>query len=461
MKIKISRVEKSFQSFSLKKYLNLVKEKGGILLHSGKKNLYHQFHLVGYDPIFSYDKKRLIFFKENLFTSLRDEKWLEKFIKKNRVSSRGDYPFHGGLLGYFSYEYKFYLEEKKLFKKPNLPIPLCEMILYKNVLVFDNRIKKYLKIKQCLVMPTHFFKKAKNLVDFQIPIFNDQKSEKQYINNINNINKVQQNKIWFLNNIQKVKQHILNGDIYQANLTRQVKGTLTLGAVDQVKLAEKLFKLNPAPMQGYLQTKNLSLISNSPERFFRKKKKKIQSFPIKGTIHRSESPQEDKILKKTLRSSIKDRSELAMIVDLIQNDMAKVSLTNTVKVKHFAKLDSYKNIHHLYAVVVGETNKDNVTLFKALFPGGSVTGCPKIKACQILEDIEIIPRETYTGCMGYFSFDDQCDFNILIRTILIKGNTYSYQVGGGITLLSDPMTEWKETLAKEENLVQILESLRK
>ncbi|MCH9664081.1 MAG: anthranilate synthase component I family protein [Gammaproteobacteria bacterium] len=447
MKLQVSSLEKPFRSFPLRKYLNLVKEKEGILLHSGKKNLYHQFHFVGYDPIFSYTEKNLIFFKENLCVPINDKNWLDKFIKKNRMKSMDNYPFHGGMLGYFSYEYKFYLEEKGLFKKPNLSIPLCEMTLYETVLVFNTRIKKYLTIKQYLKKEVDFFKllkKAKKPINSNV---NHPKGEKQHVN------KVKQNQTWFQNNIQKIKRHILNGDIYQVNLTRRVEGDFWQ---DEVQLAEKLFKLNPAPMQGYLRTKNISLISSSPERFFRKRNKKIESFPIKGTIHRGKSPEEDKSLKKKLRFSIKDRGELAMIVDLIQNDLAKVSITNTLKVENFPKLDSYKNVHHLYAVISSETKKDNVAVFKALFPGGSVTGCPKIKACQILENLEIMPRETYTGCLGYFSFDDQCDFNILIRTIAIKEKTYSYQVGGGITLLSDPINEWMETVAKEESLVQIL-----
>ena len=444
MHIDISRSQGAYSSFPLKKYLSVVKKKGGILLHSGKQNAYHRFHLVGYDPLVSYTGEGLILWSDKTYIPLKDKNWLNTLVHNNPITPVGDYPFQGGLLGYFSYEYKSRLEEKGLFKTPQLSIPLCELVLYQSVLVFDTRKKKCLYLRQSLKAGEKVLAGRE-----KVPLPTKLKSP--------TVKKPARatpkaGKAWFIKSVRQIKRHILNGDVYQANLTRPVTGEFR---GDELELARKIFKLNPAPMQGYMHTDQLSLISTSPERFFRKQGSRIESFPIKGTIKRGKSRREDRQLKKKLLGSPKERAELAMIVDLLQNDMARVSQTGTVQVEHFPKIDSYKNVHHLYAVISSQTPKTNVEVFSALFPGGSVTGCPKIKACQILEEIEASPREAYTGCLGYFSFDGQCDFNILIRSITLKNNSYRYQVGGGITFLSHPQGEWEETIAKEQSLAQV------
>lgn len=442
MNVLVKKTEKPYSHFSLKKALMEVKVKNGLLLHSGKLGLYHRFHLLGLNPILVYQGDRVKIVATNSIYRVRSD-WLTFFLNLNKMPKLSPYPFVGGVLGYFSYEYKSSLEEKGLYKTRPLNGLATELFLFAQVKVFDTTKKMFLDIEHSLP--------AENLDKLNLDEMVDTKKNLGFKTNQKT---TFQSSNWYKTNVNKIKKHILKGNIYQANLTRRVEGSVSK---EPNCLAYRLFKTNPAPMQAYLQMGERVIISTSPERFFYKRGNVIKSFPIKGTIKRATSLKRDRKVKHQLKNNPKDRAELAMIVDLVQNDMVKVCTRASVNVSQFPRLDSYKNVHHLYAVITGESTNSSLEVFNALFPGGSVTGCPKIKSCQILEQIEKIPRGPYTGCLGYFSFNDQCDFNILIRSIYLSGNQYVYQVGGGITLLSDPELEWQETLAKAESLAQVLQ----
>lgn len=215
---------------------------------------------------------------------------------------------------------------------------------------------------------------------------------------------------------------------------------------------------NPAPFGGFFQCGDFQVVSASPERFMQVKDGCIETRPIKGTRKRGETPQEDQALKEELKNSSKDRSELLMIVDLERNDLNHVCEPGSVRVtEHFA-VETYATVFHLVTTIVGKLQEGltAVDLIPAAFPGGSITGAPKIRAMEIIDELEHDRRNLYTGSMGYFSFDGNCDLNIVIRTAIHKDGVYHLGVGGGITCESDLEFEYEETLQKAKAVLEAL-----
>ena len=207
-----------------------------------------------------------------------------------------------------------------------------------------------------------------------------------------------------------------------------------------------------------LNLDDFEIISSSPERFLNTVDKIVTTRPIKGTRPRGKDKVEDEKNKLELLNSEKDKAELLMVVDLERNDLSKVCEKNTVKVTELFTLESYATVFHLVSEVTGKL-KENITSIKCMrecFPGGSITGTPKIRSMEVIEEIEGIRRNIYTGSIGYFDFRGNCDFNIIIRTILKKGNKAYFGVGGGITIESEEVAEYEESLDKAKALMRVL-----
>jgi len=255
--------------------------------------------------------------------------------------------------------------------------------------------------------------------------------------------------------VEKIQECIRSGDIYQANLTREICGKTNLSPS---KLAQKLYHSNRIAYGVVACIGQNRLISTSPELFFETQGEIIKTSPIKGTVSRSADTNEDEINKNLLLNSPKERAELAMIVDLLRNDLGKICRYDSVTVTDFPLLQSLQNVYHLYADITGVLEKHSFTkIIKSLFPGGSITGCPKIRACQIIEEIEKQGRGAYTGSFGRIDFDGNMQFNILIRTLFYyTGGHFSYNVGGGITLKSDPAAEFEETVHKGRTIDSVV-----
>jgi para-aminobenzoate synthetase component 1 len=200
------------------------------------------------------------------------------------------------------------------------------------------------------------------------------------------------------------------------------------------------------------------VVSSSPERFLRVNGSRVETCPIKGTRRRGRNPTEDSRLRRELSKSPKDRAELNMIVDLERNDLGRVCRYGTVQVREHARLETHPTVFHLVSTVEGRLRPglDAVDLLRATFPGGSITGAPKIRAMQIIAELEPQARSLYTGSLGYIGFDGRADLNIVIRTILIKNGTAHFHVGGGIVADSDPEAEYEETLIKGQALKEVL-----
>jgi para-aminobenzoate synthetase component 1 len=211
-------------------------------------------------------------------------------------------------------------------------------------------------------------------------------------------------------------------------------------------------------MAAYLNFEELQVVCASPERFLKVNGRKVETRPIKGTRPRGRNKEEDELMRKELLRSEKDRAELLMITDLERNDLGRVCLPGTIKAVELCGLEEYPTVFHTVSIVEGELEKDKslVDLLKAVFPGGSITGAPKIRAMEIIEELEPVRRGIYCGSIGYLGFDGQADLNIVIRSLIYHKDKAYLNVGGGITYDSDPLAEYLETLDKARALLRAL-----
>jgi para-aminobenzoate synthetase component 1 len=255
--------------------------------------------------------------------------------------------------------------------------------------------------------------------------------------------------------VARAIEYIYAGDMIQVNLSQRFSADISTSAWD---LYRRLRAINPAPFAAYLGFPDTQVVSASPERFLKVADGRVETRPIKGTRPRGKTPEEDARLADELRGSAKDNAELVMIVDLERNDIGRVCKPGSVRVPELVVLESYPTVHHLVATVVGELGERHgpVDLIRATFPGGSITGAPKVRAMQIIDELEPTQRGLYTGSIGYIGFDGTMDLNIAIRTILVRGGKAHFQVGGGIVADSDPAAEYCETLDKGRALARAL-----
>lgn len=257
--------------------------------------------------------------------------------------------------------------------------------------------------------------------------------------------------------VQHIREEIACGNVYQVNLTRQelwqYEGSL-------LEFANRLLDQDPAPYSALIADAEFAIISASPEAFLRIHEGQIVTRPIKGTARRGCSPQEDERLAQELLSCAKNRSELAMITDLLRNDLARICLAPSVRVDAFPELESYARVHHLVATVSGRLRPGLGLreLLEATFPGGSITGCPKLAAMALIHELEPQPRSIYTGAIGWFREDlGQMDLSISIRTAWASASELRFGVGGGIVWDSKPEDEYLETVHKGASLTRCLE----
>ncbi|MFB3879920.1 MAG: aminodeoxychorismate synthase, component I [Armatimonadota bacterium] len=257
----------------------------------------------------------------------------------------------------------------------------------------------------------------------------------------------------YLRAVQRAKDYIAAGDIYQVNLSQRLSAPL---ASDPWSLYRRLTEENPAPFSAYFETPEAAIISCSPERFLQVRAGEVETRPIKGTRPRAATPEEDARLAAELLASEKDRAENVMIVDLERNDLGRVCGYGSVHVPELFALESYATVHHLVSTVRGRLRPGKTALdcLRASFPGGSITGAPKVRSMEIIEELEPTRRGVYTGAIGYLCFSGDMDVNIVIRTVVVKDGTAYFQVGGAIVADSDPEGEYQETLDKARALAR-------
>ena len=252
--------------------------------------------------------------------------------------------------------------------------------------------------------------------------------------------------------IARAQEYIAAGDIYQVNLAHRFVADW---AGDAFALYESLRHYSPAPYAAFLDLDGRAILSTSPESFLKISGRAIRTRPIKGTRPRRAEATADALSAYDLRYSPKETAELVMITDLERNDLGKICEYGSVQVKELLKLESYEHVFHLVSTVEGRLREeiDHVAALRACFPGGSITGAPKKRACEIIAELEPEPRGVYTGALGWFGFNGESQFNIAIRTVIVEGGSAHFHVGAGIVVDSVPEKEWQETLDKAAGIL--------
>ena len=261
----------------------------------------------------------------------------------------------------------------------------------------------------------------------------------------------------FLEAVRRALDYIAAGDVYQANLSRWWRA-VSAESVDPVSIYGRLRGANPSPFAALLCDGDFAVMSSSPERLLSVRGALVSTRPIAGTRPRGGSPERDAALIESLLGNEKERAEHVMLIDLERNDLGRICVGGSVRVDEYMAVESYAHVHHIVSNVSG-LMRDGVSpigAIRALFPGGTITGCPKIRCMQIIAELEGSGRGAYTGAIGYLNRDGSCDFNILIRTITAHGGTLGFRAGAGIVADSDPRHELAETRAKAEGLLRAL-----
>jgi para-aminobenzoate synthetase component 1 len=260
----------------------------------------------------------------------------------------------------------------------------------------------------------------------------------------------------YLKAITRIRDYIRQGDVYQVNLAQRFSFPFT---GESYALFRRLFALNPAPFYAFLNCGDFQVLSTSMERFLLRRGDYLETRPIKGTRPRGRTPEEDAALRRELAESRKDDAELSMIVDLLRNDLGKVCAPRSVAVREHKRLEAYQNVYHLVSIVTGRVRPgvSHADILRATFPGGSITGCPKIRAMEIIDELEPHVRHVYCGAIGYLGLHRNLDLNVAIRTAIIADGRAHFAVGGGIVYDSREEDEFEETLHKGRTLFKVIE----
>ena len=372
-------------------------------------------------------------------------------------------PFTGGAVGYISYDICHFIEKLPKRAVDDLQLPECCFGFYDLVLAFDNLLGK------AFIVSTGFpelddkrrlNRARERLQEFKARLasllrYGGELSPKpppvgEQISLRSNFTRES-----YMEAVEQARQYIIDADIFEVNISQRFEAEIP---ITPWELYLRLRQINPAPFAAYLDFDEVTIISASPERFIRCQKDWVETRPIKGTASRGKTPREDRAKAKELLSSIKDHAENMMIVDLERNDLGRVCRFGTVKVTELAILEKYPTVYHLTSTVVGQLKegKGRIELLKATLPGGSITGAPKIRAMEIIDELESTRRSIYTGNIGYLGFNGNMDLSIVIRTFLIKGNRAYFQAGGAVVFDSQPEAEYQETMDKVQALIDAL-----
>jgi len=385
---------------------------------------------------------------------------LNRFLELYRLDpSDLPVPFAGGAVGYLSYDLCHFIERLPATAVDDLELPECYFGFYDLVLAFDNLQGK------AYIISTGF------------PELREVERLEQARERLNEVKEKLKNGVRtvpatpacaaagtlrggftheeYVAAVEKARQYIIAGDIFEVNLSQRFETGLALSPYE---LYRRLRQINPAPFACYLGFDEAKIVSASPERFLRVRGDWVETRPIKGTRARGRTPEEDQVLARELLDSAKDRAENIMIVDLERNDLGRVCRYGTVKVTELAILEVFPTVFHLTSTVEGRLRKGKnvIDLLKATFPGGSITGAPKVRSMEIIDALEPTRRSVYTGSIGYLGFDGNMDLNIVIRTFIIKDGKAYFQVGGAVVYDSDPEAEYQETLDKARALIDAL-----
>ncbi len=379
-------------------------------------------------------------------TTLNEFKVTETNLKSAPVKH---IPFQGGAVGYLGYELKNQLEQLPKKHDAEINIPDAILGLYDTIFAYDHKINKGYVFASGLPEKDNRMKKllAKKRMKQFLGIINQPSRPLLAKGGREGFIKSNFTKDGYMNAIKRVQRYIASGDIYQANISQR----LAVGFhEDPLAFYSRLRKINPARFGAFFNYGDFQIMSNSPERLLNVNNGIAETSPIKGTRPRGKNPQTDAAFINELKMSGKELSEHIMIVDLERNDLGKICDYGSIKVRPLQKVYTYATLHHMVSTVKGKIrdNTGRADCIKALFPGGSVTGAPKIRAMEIIDEIEPTPRGIYTGAIGYIDFCGNMDLSMAIRTAVLKDKSLYLNVGGGIVADSNPEAEYEETMLK-------------
>ncbi len=377
---------------------------------------------------------------------------LQFLVKSYKLPTSGNYPLPliSGLLGYLSYDLKDCIEVLPRTSVDDLHLPHLYMVA-PSIIVVEDRFEN----KKTLYISTI----AGNAADRKIAFLDVlSKPAPLYIMTHSANHSPMQScfkREEYMQAIEDIRDYIVRGHVYQVNMSQRFEASFH---GDPYELFMLMFARNPAPFFAYINAGDHHIVSTSPERFIELRENHVETRPIKGTRPRGKTPEEDLHFREDLTNSKKDDAELSMIVDLLRNDIGKVCSAGSVKVREHKRVEAYENVLHNVSIIDGILDKDRdvVDLIRATFPGGSITGCPKIRSMEIIDELEPVRRHLYTGSIGYIGFHDTMDLSIAIRTATIKDGRLVFSVGGGIVYDSNPADEYQETLHKGKTLMNAI-----
>ena len=373
--------------------------------------------------------------------------------------------FQGGLVGYFNYDLVRKWEYLPGISPEDEKFPESVFMVSRRLIIFDHLTHKIKVVSFAHLRKNDKLKEIYDLAyqdinetidELQRPLFSIPPGNPFSISDL----EASFSREGFEEAVRKAKDYIVAGNVIQVVLSQRFSGNKT---GDDLTIYRNLRSINPSPYMFYLNFGEIKLIGSSPEILVRLTDRKIELRPIAGTRHRGESPENDQDLEKELLADPKEKAEHIMLVDLGRNDVGKVAMPGSVTVPRLMEVERYSHVMHIVSRVEGllKPEMDGFDLFRATFPAGTVTGAPKIRAMEIINELEPSPRGPYAGAVGYFGFNDNMDFCITIRTIIVFKNRLSFQVGAGIVADSVPEVEYHETLSKGEAMLSALEMATK
>ena len=447
---------------------NFLAKKNSFIFESvEKRRIRGRYTIIGSDPdkIWDFNKKKIYLFSNNKKRIIKKSPYL--YLKKlidnfNFPLPKNLPPISSLLVGYFSYDIIRYIEKIPDKCLDDLKIPDARLLRPRTIIIYDNLYKKIYFIKNCYSdekinnYPKYFLEEKKSIEKLiELAFVNKDISRNVSKKVKSNSVKCNISKKKFKEIVLRAKKYIKNGDIFQVVLSQRFESKLTKTPLEIYK---KLRITNPSPFMFFFNFKDFQIIGSSPEILVRLRNNKITIRPIAGTRPRGRDAKKDNFYKNQLLNDKKELSEHLMLLDLGRNDVGKVSKINTVKVTESFKIEKYSHVMHIVSNVEGKFNKKNSLLDTMLagFPAGTVTGAPKIRSMEIIDELEKTKRKMYAGSIGYFSANKSFDTCIALRTALIKDNKFYIQSGAGIVADSIPEKEYLETVNKAKALIDSL-----
>ena len=430
-----------------------VRGSNSFILHSSMsdKDL-GRYSFIGFDPFLAIKSKNKNVFVNGRHFIGNPIKILKKKLSFFKSIRHDGLPLYfGGAVGYFSYDAAHFFEKLPRNAKDDINAADIYFSFFDKSVIYDH-FKKEITI---VALGNGYDELLCQLSKIKDKIMGKQKP----INKKIQCGALRSNfsKEGYISSIKKIKEYIRAGDTFQVNLSQRLEAEIS---GDPLALYNELVKINPSPVSALLEFDDISIISSSPERLVRLENGIVDTRPIAGTRPRGKTKEEDLKLEKELLGSEKERAEHTMLVDLERNDLGRVCDYGSVKLTEAMTVERYSHVMHLVSNIQGKIHKskDRFDLLKAVFPGGTITGCPKIRTMEIIDELEPNARGPYTGSLGYFNFAGDMDFNIIIRTLIMKGNKIYTHAGGGIVADSIPEEEYKETLYKAQAMLEAVKS---